>query len=48
MVPPGDDLIEADLKRVFNIDPDEEGMAGDSGFSDMDEIQVLPLAPHMG
>ena len=48
MVPPGDDLIEADLKRVFNIDPDEEGMAGDSGFSDMDEIQVLPPAPHMG
>jgi hypothetical protein len=48
MVPPGDDLIEADLKRVFNIDPDEEGMAGDSGFSDMDEIQVLPPARTWG
>ena len=49
MVPPGDDLIETDLKRVFSIDPDEEGMAGDSGFSDMDEVQVVPPpAPHRG
>jgi len=45
MVPPGDDLIEEDLKRVFSIDPEEEGLAGDSGFSDMDEVQVLPLSP---
>lgn len=45
MVPPGDDLIEEDLKRVFSIDPDEEGLAGDSGFSDMDEMQVLPPSP---
>ena len=42
MVPPGDDLIEEDLKRVFSIDPEEEGLAGDSGFSDMDEVQALP------
>ena len=46
MVPPGDDLIETDLKRVFSIDPDEEGMAGDSGFSDMDEVQVRRRQPH--
>ena len=46
MVPPGDDLIEEDLKRVFSIDPEEEGLAGDSGFSDMDEVQVLPPSPH--
>ena len=46
MVPPGDDLIETDLKRVFSIDPDEEGMAGDSGFSDMDEVQVVPPPAH--
>ena len=45
MVPPGDDLIEEDLKRVFSIDPEEEGLAGDSGFSDMDEVQVLPPSP---
>ena len=45
MVPPGDDLIETDLKRVFSIDPDEEGMAGDSGFSDMDEVQVGAAKP---
>ena len=48
MVPPGDDLIEDDLKRVFSIDPDEEGLAGDSGFSDMDEMQVLPPSPRIG
>ena len=48
MVPPGDDLIEEDLKRVFSIDPEEEGLAGDSGFSDMDEVQVLPPSPRIG
>ena len=46
MVPPGDDLIETDLKRVFSIDPDEDGVAGDSGFSDLDEVQVPPTAEH--
>lgn len=48
MVPPGDDLIEEELKRVFSIDPDEEGLAGDSGFSDLDEVQVLPPSPRIG
>ena len=40
MLPPGDDLIEDELKRLFSIDPDEEGV-GDSGFSDMDEFQLM-------
>ena len=40
MLPPGDDLIEDELKRLFSIDPDEEGV-GDSGLSDMDEFQLM-------
>lgn len=45
VMPPGDDLIEDDLKRVFSIDPDENGMGGDSAFSDMDELQAATHSP---
>lgn len=40
MVPPGEDLVEQDLKRIFSIDPDEKGI-GESGISDMDEVQLM-------
>ena len=38
--PPGDDLVERDLKRIFSIDDDEDGASGPSGLSDLDEVQV--------
>ena len=39
--PPGDDLVEDDLKRLFSIDADEVGATGESGMSDADEVQLM-------
>ena len=39
--PPGDDLVEKDLKRLFSIDPDEVGASGQSGMSDAEEVQLM-------
>ena len=39
--PPGDDLVEKDLKRLFSIDDDEVGATGESGMSDADEVQLM-------
>merc|ERR1719310_2311755 len=38
--PPGDDLVERDLKRIFSIDEDEDGV-GESGVSDLDEVALM-------
>ena len=39
MLPPGDDLIEKDLRRLFSVDPDVELEGG--SLADADEVKLM-------
>jgi hypothetical protein len=41
-IPPGDDLVEADLRRLFSIESEESMLQG----SEMDDLQVLRACVH--